>query len=69
MPDMHAKAKELSMVQQSIIDARNAPALTSEILPRLTRLRQVSFRGAEVAVAADMPTLSKKVPSLLVANS
>lgn len=48
MPEQQAKPKKLSMVQQSIIDARNAPALTPEMQAALDALVSAPMSGGEV---------------------
>ena len=48
MPEQQAKPKKLTMVQQSIIDARNAPALTPEMQSALDALVSAPMTGGEV---------------------
>jgi putative transposase len=48
MPEQQAKPKKLTMVQQSIIDARNAPALTPEMQAALDALVSAPMTGSEV---------------------
>jgi transposase-like protein len=48
MPEQQTKPKKLSRVQQSIIDARNAPALTAEMQAALDALVSAPMTGFEV---------------------
>jgi transposase-like protein len=48
MPEQQTKPKKLTMVQQSIIDARNAPALTPEMQAALDALVSAPMTGSEV---------------------
>lgn len=48
MPEQQTKPKKLTMVQQSIIDARNAPALTPEMQAALDALVSAPMTGGEV---------------------
>lgn len=48
MPRQQTTPKKLTMVQQSIIDARNAPALTAEMQTALDALVSAPMTGGEV---------------------
>ena len=48
MSEQHSKPKKLSMVQQSILDARNAPAFTSEMQTQLAALVSAPMTAGQV---------------------
>lgn len=59
MPQQQTKPKKLTMVQQSIIDARNAPALTAEMQTALDALVSAP-RAVFIVGAAPRLPLSRR---------